>query len=81
MGSKITAEWARLQTDIEINKIIITQLGMCEEEIKKQVSYGKSECLMFINMIRGTADELRKRGFEVNHLSNQKDGDYYRISW
>jgi hypothetical protein len=81
MDSKITAEWARKESDTEINKVIQKQLEICEKSITESVYKGKRECFVYINMVSGTGDELRKRGFEVNDLSSQIDGDTYKISW
>lgn len=81
MDEKITAEWARKQSDIEINKTIENQLEKCELAIIDATSRGEGKCFVYFTMIRGTGDELRRRGFEVIDLSSQKDGEAYQINW
>ena len=81
MDEKVTAEWARKQSEIEVDKVIATQLSMCEELIKKRVSFGKTDCNVHINMLKGTGDILRDRGFEVKTYQSSDDGEYFKISW
>ena len=83
MKERITAEWAKKQTEKELLKVIEVQLEMCFEAIENGIANGQYECFCPIDMLKGTGDELRKRGFEVDYLTDTSinQNGQYKISW
>lgn len=63
---KLTAELAREKTDYEINKVSKNQIDMIESKIMECISYGKYYCIIHMNMLKSTKEELISKGFDID---------------
>jgi hypothetical protein len=77
----ITAEWARKQATTILGERINEQLKICLEAIKQAVAKNQMSTSVGIYAHDLTLEELRKRGFTVKKIDDQRDGSYTIISW
>jgi len=81
MNEEITAEWARAQSEKVLGAKVQAQLNECFNSIKNAVSQNKTSTYVGIYIESLTENELIKRGFKIDKISDQRDGDSTCISW
>lgn len=80
-NDKITAEWARKTSSEILGDKVKSQIDTCLLEIKRAVSRNESSTNIGIYAESLTIQELRKRGFNCDQHSDQRDGSYLYIKW
>lgn len=81
MENQINAEWARKTATSILGENVNKQIGICEESIKNAVKKNEMSCYVVIYANNLTITELRKRGFECEQHSDQRDGSSLHIKW
>jgi len=78
---KITADWARKKSEMILGVKVRKQLEKCLSTIEIAVEQNKMSCEYAGYLDNLAIIELRKRGFTAEPHSDQREGDWTKISW
>lgn len=81
MDSKITAKWARKQSEEVLGQRVKGELTKCENSIISAVKSNATHCNVYIHAHNATLTELKRRGFKVEQHDEQRDGPILIITW
>ena len=81
MDEKITAKWARKQSEEVLGERVKGELSKCENAILAAVKSNATHCNVYIHAHNATLIELKRRGFKVEQHNEQRDGAILIISW
>ena len=77
----ITAEQARERTKDVNTEANVKLLQQIEDDITISIKNGEFSRYIYYPISNAVSDKLKRLGYDVEYISNQKDGSYTKISW
>jgi enamine deaminase RidA (YjgF/YER057c/UK114 family) len=77
----VTAKCAKSKAQEVLGENVKNQIVQCLAAIDNAVSKNRMEVTVDIHLESLAESELVKRGFKVENISDQRDGDFTTISW
>ena len=77
----ITADWARKTAETQLGVEAQKQFETCLNAIATSVAKNQFSVTVYFYANNTCIEELKKRGFKVEAGSEQRDGDWTKITW
>ncbi len=81
INDHITAEWARRTAETQLGVEAQKQFDTCLLSIEHAVHENKFSVMVYFYASKSCVEELKKRGFNAEPKSDQKEGDWTIITW